>query len=212
MLTAVKQPRGIRNNNPLNIERTDRDRWVGMADAQTDPRFVVFDAPEHGIRAAALILQRYQDRYGCRTIREIIARWAPPDENPSDAYAAAVARAVGVGLDDPIDVQDYRIARPLIEAMIRQENGCQPYPAHVIDEGLRRAGIVPDRPRSIVEVARTDTAIGSVAATVPTAAAGAVAAVAPQLVGLDWRVAVAAIVAVAVVAVVAVLIWRSRRD
>ena len=205
-------PRGIRNNNPLNIERTGRDRWVGMADAQTDPRFLVFQAPEWGIRAAALILQRYQDRHGCRSIREIIARWAPPHENPSDAYAAAVARAVGVGLDDPVDVQDYRIARPMIEAMIRQENGCQPYPSHVIDEGLRRAGIVPRRPRSIAEAARTDTAIGSVAATVPTAAAGAVAAVAPQLVGLDWRVAVAAIVSVAVVAVVAVLIWRMRRD
>lgn len=208
----MSEPRGIRNNNPLNVERTGRDRWVGMADAQTDDRFVVFTSPECGIRAGALILQRYQDKHDLHTIREIIARWAPATENDTNAYAEAVARRVGVKPDDPVNVQDYRTARAMIEAMIRLENGRQPYPPSVIDEGLRRAGIVPGRPRSIAAAARTDTATGSVAATVPTAAAGAVAAVAPQLWGLDWRVAVVAIVSVAVVAVVAVLIWRSRRD
>lgn len=207
-----RPPRGIRNNNPLNVERTGRDRWVGMARITLDPRFVTFEAPEYGIRAAALILQRYQDRHGCETIRAIISRWAPAHENDTDAYVKAVARAVGVEPDDPVDVTDYRIARPLIEAMIRFENGVQPYPAHVIDEGLRRAGVVPGRPRSVAEAARTDTARGSAAAAAATAASGAVATVAPQLWGLDWRVAAAAVVAVAVAAVVAVLMWRSQRD
>ena len=197
-------------NNWLGIEKGQP--WEGLAKDQPHKRFAKFTEPSYSIRAGAKILRSYWSRHGIRTVRQAIYRWAPPHENPSDAYAAAVARAVGVGLDDPVDVQDYRIARPMIEAMIRVENGCQPYPSHVIDEGLRRAGIVPRRPRSIAEAARTDTAIGSVAATVPTAAAGAVAAVAPQLMGLDWRVAVAAIVSVAVVAVVAVLIWRMRRD
>lgn len=57
----------------------------------------------------------------------------------------------------------------------------------------------------------TDTVKGSAAATLATAVGGAVTTVAPQLWGIDWRVAVAAIGAVAVAAMVGVLLWRARR-
>ena len=42
-------PRGIRNNNPLNIRRS-KDRWKGMAEAQTDGAFVHRHAPRLGNR------------------------------------------------------------------------------------------------------------------------------------------------------------------
>lgn len=210
MVRAV--PRGVRNNNPGNIRRTKNDRWVGMAPVQSDPDFVCFTAPEFGIRAMALVLQAYQDRHGLQTIRQLIERWAPRAENPTKAYAAHVAKAVGVGLDEPIDVRDYAIARPMIEAMIAFENGGYRYPPRAIDEGLRRAGVVRPKPLSPHEVLATDTVKGGGVALAGTGLSSVLAAVLPHLTGLDWRVAVTAIVVVVLSAFVGLLVWRFGRE
>ena len=37
-------PRGIRNNNPLNIRRTAKDQWKGLRAQQTDASFCQFDS------------------------------------------------------------------------------------------------------------------------------------------------------------------------
>ncbi|MDU4958897.1 MAG: hypothetical protein E6X33_13630, partial [Agathobacter rectalis] len=57
--------------------------------------------------------------------------------------------AVGVTPDMIIDLHDYDTLRPLVEAIIRHENGRGPlktlnswYASEVIEEGLRRAGVV----------------------------------------------------------------------
>ena len=76
----ASQPRGIRNNNPGNIER-NATRWAGMTAEQTDPRFVVFTSPEYGFRALARTLLTYQRKYGLLSIEDMIGRWAPPNEN-----------------------------------------------------------------------------------------------------------------------------------
>ena len=68
-------PRGIRNNNPLNIELGDQ--WQGLAASQTDGRFAQFQAPEYGFRAAAKVLNTYQNKHGLTTPRQMISRWAP---------------------------------------------------------------------------------------------------------------------------------------
>lgn len=135
-------PRGIRNHNPGNIEKGDP--WQGLAaDQSADPRFAVFQAPEWGIRALVRVLITYQDRYDIRTVRQIINRWAPPIENDALAYASAVASALRVGLDDRIDVHRYATMERLVRAIIRHENGMQPYDGVTINEGLRLAGVRP---------------------------------------------------------------------
>lgn len=140
----AKQARGIASNNPGNI-RYDGTPWQGLADPPSDGAFCRFLSPQHGIRAIARNLIAYQDKSGIRTIGAAIARWAPPsDNNPTAAYAANVARAVGVDVDDVVSFHSYGVLRPMVEAIIRQENGAQPYSGAVIDEGLRRAGVVPD--------------------------------------------------------------------
>lgn len=60
----AKLPRGIRNNNPGNLEWGDP--WQGLdPDGQAqDKRFVVFKDPAMGIRAIARTLITYQDKYG----------------------------------------------------------------------------------------------------------------------------------------------------
>ena len=56
------QPRGIRNNNPLNIRRST-DRWEGAREEQKDKSFVQFKTMAYGYRAAWLILQSYYHRF-----------------------------------------------------------------------------------------------------------------------------------------------------
>ena len=96
-------PRGIRNNNPGNIDYNPSVKWQGLADPPREPegRFCRFAAPKWGIRAIARLLITYQDQHDLNTVRGIINRWAPPIENDSDAYVNAVASSLGVDADGP---------------------------------------------------------------------------------------------------------------
>lgn len=128
-------PRGIRNNNPGNLERTGI-AWKGMSPQQGDPRFIVFSEPKWGVRALARVLKTYEGR-GLDTVRAIVNRWAPPTENNTSAYVAAVARALGVSPDARIDVTA-RLPE-LAGAIIRHENGVNPYSAADVAEWVRLA-------------------------------------------------------------------------
>lgn len=116
-------PRGIRNHNPGNIER-GKDRWLGMsADQSGDPRFLVFDKPESGVRALMRLLINYQERHDIKTLRQAINRWAPQGENDSSAYVQHVARQTSLDPDEPIDFLDEYICTAVTKAIIRHENG-----------------------------------------------------------------------------------------
>lgn len=129
----MKKPsRGIRNNNPGNIDRTSV-RWRGMAPSQPDPRFITFLAPQWGIRAMARILLG-DWREGQNTIASLINEWAPPVENDTTAYIRAVGVACNVDPFAPCDIP--KILPRLIAAIIRHENGSQPYPEEVIRLGI----------------------------------------------------------------------------
>ena len=149
MKHALKTPRGIRNHNPGNLRRT-QDPWQGLAPQQMDREFFQFASPKWGIRALARTLITYQDRSGLRTIRGIITRWAPSSENDTGAYVRAMASAIAIGADDPIDVHSNAVLRALVLAIIRHENGQQPYTDAEIDAGLVLAGIEPAQ-RSLVK-------------------------------------------------------------
>ena len=118
-------PRGIRNNNPLNIRRS-KDQWKGLADAQTDRAFCQFKSLEYGWRAAFYLLTRtYYHKYRLYTIRTIIRRWAPPGENNTEAYIANVSRLTGIDPDEPIGIPLEKPSRWMMVgvAMAIQENG-----------------------------------------------------------------------------------------
>ena len=118
-------PRGIRNNNPLNIRRS-KDQWKGLAEAQTDRAFVQFKSLEYGWRAAFYLLTRtYYHKYRLYTIRTIIRRWAPSNENDTNAYIANVSKLTGIDPDEPIGIPSESPTRwiALGAAMAIQENG-----------------------------------------------------------------------------------------
>ena len=138
-MTGSNNSRGIRNNNPGNIRWGDD--WKGLVPEgqRTDKSFCQFKAPEFGIRAMIIILRNYQSKYGLKTITGIIKRWAPPNENDTQAYIRSVAQATGTDADKPIDLTDSRKLFPLLQAIIKHENGTQPYEYDVF---LRALGIV----------------------------------------------------------------------
>lgn len=148
------QPRGIRNNNPGNIRRSS-DQWRGLCPLaeQTDKQFFKFSSPVYGIRAMAIILLRYQSRYGLRTPKSIIGRWAPAkgDSNgplpggeytqDSSSYAKTVAEACGVKPDDDINLTKPITLYLVLSAMIRHENGQQPFGRDIIMQAINMAGV-----------------------------------------------------------------------
>lgn len=80
---AQPLPRGIRNNNPLNIRLGDN--WQGLRQEQTDKAFCQFISMEYGLRAAFIILFNYLKKK-VDTPDKIIKRWAPPSENKTESY------------------------------------------------------------------------------------------------------------------------------
>jgi hypothetical protein len=142
------QPRGIRNHNPGNIE-LGKDKWQGLAAVQDDGRFAKFKDPTWGIRALAIILINYQDKYNISTIAKIINRWAPKVENDTESYIREVCEDTGFTRNEKLDMHDYHDLRPVVEAIIRHENGRGPksnintwYDDATIKTGLQRAGVV----------------------------------------------------------------------
>lgn len=116
-------PRGIRNHNPGNVDRT-KDRWLGMASDQSgDPRFIVFDTPEAGLRCLMRLLITYQERHGLDTLRGVIDRWAPTKENNTGAYVQHACRLTGFDPDERLDFLDKHINLEVAAAIVRHENG-----------------------------------------------------------------------------------------
>jgi hypothetical protein len=111
-------PRGIRNNNPLNLEYRPDQGAVG-----SDGRFGVYATPADGVAAAERQLLRYQDQ-GDNTIRKIISRWAPAsDGNDTEGYIRDVAGQTGFDANSPLNLRDPDQAQRLIAAMARRETG-----------------------------------------------------------------------------------------
>ncbi len=122
--------RGERNNNPGNIDYNPHNQWHGQLGVEEvpegqhyAPRFARFDTTENGLRALAKLLLAYYESHSCRTVRQIVSRWAPPGENDSGAYIGDVCLALHVQPDDAIDVADPAVLQALTRAIVRHENG-----------------------------------------------------------------------------------------
>lgn len=130
-------PRGIRNNNPLNIRYSKANNWQGQTG--TDGEYAIFDTPTNGIRAAAKLLNNYYFKYNLQTVAGIINKWSPPIENNTNAYVKAVANKLNVSENEvllwPTSISG------LIDAMTHHENGVQPYTTNEINSGITAAGI-----------------------------------------------------------------------
>lgn len=130
-----KVSRGLRNNNPGNIER--RERWQGMSEDQTDERFITFDSPEYGIRAMARVLRNYGRKYDIWTIEQIVSRWAPSSENETKEYINHVSEQLDIPPAMPLNLENDDLLGRLIRAIIKHENGSVPYADEMIARGVQ---------------------------------------------------------------------------
>lgn len=183
--SARRPTRGVRNNNPGNIRRVPGVTWQGQAKDQTaDTSFVVFVSAEMGVRALIRTLLTYNKAHKLKSVRAIIGRWAPPrgfangrsyTQNTAayiDAVAGALSRALGrtINADEALDLDRAAVMRPLVEAIIAHENNGYRYPASIIDEGLRLAGVSDAKPQPLLATGEAKGAL----ITAPLAIAGAV--------------------------------------
>jgi len=104
-------PVGIRNNNFGNIRSAD------------GKGFATYGSPQEGVNAADQLLSTYGNKYGINTLAGIANRWSPAgdgDNNPAQK-AAAMAAASGVGVNDPINLQDPATRARILPALFDTE-------------------------------------------------------------------------------------------
>lgn len=130
-------PRGIRNNNPGNIRFNSANDWDGQA-GRDSAGFAVFDSSKWGLRALAKLLRNYH-RSGLTTIAQIIGRYAPANENNTGAYIDSVAYALAESPAGYLDLDDPEIITALMAAIVKHENGFNPYSQKEMNDALALA-------------------------------------------------------------------------
>lgn len=123
-------PRGIRNNNPLNM-RHDDDLWLGEVRPSQDRSFKQFKTMAWGYRAAFKLLHNYSKYHDCEYLEEFISRWAPECENNTRAYIRNVAKRSGVDDIQKLNTLNGEQMQKVVAAMSWVENGWEPDLAQV---------------------------------------------------------------------------------
>jgi len=113
--------RGYKNNNPGNI-RFDGETWQGEIKSD-DPDFKAFKDIKWGYRAMFINLRSYFG-IGVDTVEKIIYRYAPPEENDTEAYIRSVCEFTGFDRSEKIDTESEETN--LVAALSYHENGITP--------------------------------------------------------------------------------------
>ena len=117
----------IAKNNIFNIRQGSY--WRGMTG--TRKGFVEFGNRSYAIRAWLVLMRTYRGRYGLKTIRQIVTRFAPPTENDTALYVEQCAAWSGLDADEELTCRlDYAF---LAKAMARKETGTTLYAEQVLE-------------------------------------------------------------------------------
>lgn len=134
-------PRGLRNNNPLNVTTLPNGQtWNGQTG--TDGNYATFGTPQDGWNAADKNLTSYALKHGINTPDAAVSRWSPGA--PAD-YAKQVAAALKVAPGQTVDFTNPDIRRAALTAMAGFENG-QLVP---FGQGGAPAGPQPQAPQQL---------------------------------------------------------------
>ena len=121
--------RGLRNNNPGNI-RISKVKYQGEVTPSADSAFKQFSSMAWGYRAMFVLLDSYR-RGGYTNIKQMIARYAPSNENNTESYIRSVSLWSGILADISLDTRDPAMMIPVVAAMSRVENGVSAIEAQV---------------------------------------------------------------------------------
>lgn len=135
----LTMPKGISNNNPLNLRWSVANNWQGQTGADADG-FAQFTTAQYGIRAAVITMVNGYIKKGYNTIAKIIGRWSPVNDPGNAAgstqnYIDFVALHAAMGKDDIVDTLPTAIFN-IVRAMIEFENGYNPYSDVTLWQGI----------------------------------------------------------------------------
>lgn len=123
MATQRNLPRGIRNNNPLNL-RISNNQWLGKVKYNTDGQFEQFTSMLYGIRAAIINIRTITRRNKDITLKGLIQIWAPANDGNNVAnYVQQVTKLSGIKSDEKITIKEKKKICALVHAMAIVENG-----------------------------------------------------------------------------------------
>ena len=70
-----------------------------------------------------VLLDTYRRRYGLITIRQMLSRYAPPEENFTESYIRIVSQRTGIDADRRVNTRLDSDMIPIVRAMSEVENG-----------------------------------------------------------------------------------------
>ena len=107
----------IARNNIFNIRQGAK--WKGMTGVRRG--FVEFESKKMAMRAWLKLMRTYRWKYGCKTIRQIVTRYAPSNENDTEGYIDYCSRQLDIKPDDVLVFDSEYIQ--LAASMARMETG-----------------------------------------------------------------------------------------
>ena len=83
--------------------------------------FIEFESKKMAMRAWLKLMRTYRWKYGCKTIRQIVTRYAPSNENDTEGYIDYCSRQLDIKPDDVLVFDSEYIQ--LAASMARMETG-----------------------------------------------------------------------------------------
>lgn len=134
---SASSPRGIRNNNPGNLN------YVGQNGATLEnhatPRFARFNSAFEGFAALGKQIKAYYNGTSkaagykkLQSVEDIISRFAPASENNTQGYIDKLSKMLGVGRGDSLNIQDPKVLATLMNGITQIENGKNPYAPEMV--------------------------------------------------------------------------------
>ncbi|BEO70498.1 hypothetical protein SMQE32_13170 [Serratia marcescens] len=142
--SGANEPRGIRNNNPGNLN------YVGQSGATLEdhatPRFARFNSAFEGFAALGKQIKAYYNGTSkaagyqkLQSVEDIISRFAPASENNTQAYINKLSKMLGVGRGDSLNIQDPQVLATLMNGITQIENGKNPYAPDMVLKAAQSA-------------------------------------------------------------------------
>lgn len=131
-------PRGLRNNNPGNLVRTNIS-WQGKVPHAQNPdtQFEQFTQLRYGLRAMMIDIAG-DIAEGTNTLTALINEYAPSHENNTQSYINFVSQATGL-LPNVSIPMNKTIFWAIVKAKVMMENGMQLAPQYVTDADYEEA-------------------------------------------------------------------------
>lgn len=124
--------RGLRNKNPGNLREADNQ--IGLQGPEGDT-MAVFSSYRDGFAAMSRQLMLDAER-GKNRIADYIEKYAPASENKTQEYIKMVSDQTGFGPYENLNMHDPQVLAKLMNAMIKVENGAQPFSYEQVMEGV----------------------------------------------------------------------------